>query len=128
MASVGMFNGKSTYTLLGTETYIESDLVQPPGNEREFWRGLEAFCASIDTAGITVTPTAYYCFGHDVFGGSHTLVDNTSSENANFTSSAAYECRMYKQSHWTPCEGYKIRFSFSTSTAGAVLTASASSK
>lgn len=125
MAAKGMFGGKSTYTLTGSETFVDSDVIH--ADEVEKWQGLDAFVASITGSG-TVTPTIYYHFGNGLFGPAHTLSDNTSSKNATFTVSQAFECYLRGQNHFTPCEGWKIRFSVTSHSAGDILSASASVK
>ena len=119
----GMFNGDSTYTLTGSETYVDSSIIH--ANDTAKWEGLDAFVASVTGSG-TVTPTIYYHFGNGLFGPAHAMTDNTSSENTTFTVSQAYECHVRAQTYFIPCEGWKIRFSVTSHSVGDVLSANAS--
>lgn len=116
MQTIKPFNNSKTYTLVTGTTYKETDLI--PIEEA----GHLSFVASIDTTGITVTPTVYYCYGSE-FGNSESLTDVDNSSATTFTSSAPFECSLNKQSHMKAAIGVKVRFTFNTVTAGAILTA-----
>ena len=123
MSSIRMFNGKSTKTLTGSETYVDSDIMSP--KDVQNWQGLDAFVASITGSG-TVTPTIYYFFGDGVFGPAHSLNSNASTVATTFTVTTAFECNVRTQSHFIACAGWKVRFSVASHAANDVLSANAS--
>ena len=115
MKTVKPFGGSKTYALVTGTSYKETDLI--PIEEA----GHLSFVASIDTAGITVTPTLYYCYGGE-YGAAQSLINEDNSDATTFTSSAPFECCLNKQSHMKPAIGVKVRFAFATAATGAVLT------
>jgi len=116
MKPIKPFGASKTYTLVAGTSYKETDLI--PIEDA----GHVSFMASIDTAGITVTPTVYYVYGSEV-GASNALANTDNSDAATFTSTAKFECSLNKQDHMKAAIGVVFRFTFSTVIAGAILTA-----
>jgi len=120
MKNVKPFGGSGSYPLVTGTSYKDTDLINIPEG------GFASFCAKIDTAGITVTPTLYLYYGEAVgFGNAQTIYDRNNSDASTFTSTAAFECSINKQAGYQAAIGFKIRFTFATAATGATLTCDA---
>lgn len=116
MKTFKAFGGSANYTLVAGTLTKDTDLINIDD------LGHASILASIDTSGITVTPTVFLYFGADIgYCEAQTLTDHDNSNATTFTSAAKFMASLNKQSWWKACIGFKIRFAFSTVTAGAVL-------
>ncbi len=115
MRNIKPFNGSASHTIVTGGATKDTDLINIDDN------GHASILATINTAGITVTPTVYLYFGADVgWSAAQTLTDQDNSDATTFTSSAAFMASLNKQSWWKACLGFKIRFTFGTVTVGAI--------